>query len=864
MPPMNEFQDDEDAIDRLLRNAGFDIDDGLMQAEVNKDVNGINDVAPYDELDELLGFDNFGETFNESEKMQASEQVAGSFLNEAQDDQDYFDSLLRNAGFEADDELLQPSLEDVDTFDELGDLLDSGDDHLPEADIEAPQPPLEDEPLAMPDEPQDIPDSLEADAEEVLALDDLDALLDSGDDHLPEADIEAPQPLLEDEPLAMPDKRQDDLMNASFFADEALVRSRAEDVTALDELDELDEFSGTGEGTEAIMDAEIDESQHASENAPFILPDESQNEQDDLDRLLMNADFDTGALDELDDFSVMTDTNEAEPFQVVEIDDSGQTKTDSSVVVTDQVDDLFNLDDDFDELGIIQNNGVDASLLAATDLVAPDDEQQAVIESYNNLGNDEDSIDSPHFDAGAMLATENKDEFDDDVDLSKMDDLYQMDDVGDDFSSQIEDIELAGTKKLLNEDDQIDNLLLPDFDITADYEAFDLGGDTGIEEDDSIDIFGDTVFLNENEAPTAATETTGAAKTAVEDLENVSLSPFEFEKEDIKEQLEAAENKVKRTKLFSYVALGLSVVALSGAAGLGVMTYSAKAEVSKLKQEIATLEASSVKNSVNKPDEEINAIRSSILQLNQQIDGFIAELKGNSQFPVDLLNNKVPNIAAKQDMVSKALATLQAKVGGLDGKVASEEVVEAKSPKVEAMHIPPSSAHEVAPVKTEVAQGTAKESVAHVSAPNAHEIGLSKEKVKHEIAPAKVNVTPETVPDKVKAQSEAIAVKPAVTEKPIAIEKAVIKQRSAKVTKSEGTGNWGVNLIAFKQEWFAKSKAAEFERQGIFVEVIPVQERNITMYRLRVGGFKSKAAADANAGRIKNALNLDSVWVSDH
>ena len=120
------------------------------------------------------------------------------------------------------------------------------------------------------------------------------------------------------------------------------------------------------------------------------------------------------------------------------------------------------------------------------------------------------------------------------------------------------------------------------------------------------------------------------------------------------------------------------------------------------------------------------------------------------------------------------------------------------------------------------------------------------------------------MPDKVKAQSEAIAVKPAVTEKPIAIEKAVIKQRSAKVTKSEGTGNWGVNLIAFKLEWFAKSKAAEFERQGIFVEVIPVQEKNITMYRLRVGGFKSKAAADANAGRIKNALNLDSVWVSDH
>jgi len=70
--------------------------------------------------------------------------------------------------------------------------------------------------------------------------------------------------------------------------------------------------------------------------------------------------------------------------------------------------------------------------------------------------------------------------------------------------------------------------------------------------------------------------------------------------------------------------------------------------------------------------------------------------------------------------------------------------------------------------------------------------------------------------------------------------------------------------VAFKQEWFAKSKAAEFARLGVFAEVIPVHEKNTTMYRLRVGGFKSKADAFSNTDRIKKTLNLDSVWVSDN
>ncbi|MGZ5056473.1 MAG: SPOR domain-containing protein, partial [Methylobacter sp.] len=141
-----------------------------------------------------------------------------------------------------------------------------------------------------------------------------------------------------------------------------------------------------------------------------------------------------------------------------------------------------------------------------------------------------------------------------------------------------------------------------------------------------------------------------------------------------------------------------------------------------------------------------------------------------------------------------------------------------------------------------------------------------KEKAKQEAAPAKQEVTPtkveaasESVPAKAKIQPEAVSAKPVTSPK------VVVKEEPVKASQQAATaGKWGVNLVAFKQEWFAKSKAAEFARLGVFAEVIPVHEGNSTMYRLRVSGFRSKAEAFSNTDRIKKTLNLDSVWVSDN
>jgi len=252
----------------------------------------------------------------------------------------------------------------------------------------------------------------------------------------------------------------------------------------------------------------------------------------------------------------------------------------------------------------------------------------------------------------------------------------------------------------------------------------------------------------------------------------------------------------------------------------------------------------------------------SVAQLNHQVYGFITELKGNSQIPVDLLNSNVSGIVAKQGMVSKALDTLQVKMGW-EGKMLLESLV-AEPPKVDAVHEPAPAkevnAHEIAPVKTEHAP--IKEDVAHEHvATKEDKIAPTKERAKHEAAPVKkveAVPVPEIAPAKVKAKPETAPAKPII---PPA---AVLKEETVEPSKQSSAGKWGINLVAFKQEWFARSKAAEFARLGVFAEVIPVYEKNTAMYRLRVGGFKSKAEAMSNTNRIKKTLNLGSVWVSDN
>lgn len=74
--------------------------------------------------------------------------------------------------------------------------------------------------------------------------------------------------------------------------------------------------------------------------------------------------------------------------------------------------------------------------------------------------------------------------------------------------------------------------------------------------------------------------------------------------------------------------------------------------------------------------------------------------------------------------------------------------------------------------------------------------------------------------------------------------------------------NWVVNLVAYKQDWYAKRKAEEFAGKGVPAKVVKTESKGEIWYRLSVDGFKSQYEAAAYAARVKKTLNLDSVWVN--
>lgn len=74
--------------------------------------------------------------------------------------------------------------------------------------------------------------------------------------------------------------------------------------------------------------------------------------------------------------------------------------------------------------------------------------------------------------------------------------------------------------------------------------------------------------------------------------------------------------------------------------------------------------------------------------------------------------------------------------------------------------------------------------------------------------------------------------------------------------------NWAVNLVAFKQDWYAKRKAEEFAGKGVPAKVSKTETKGENWYRLSVDGFKTQYEAASYAARIKKTLNLDSVWVA--
>ena len=92
-----------------------------------------------------------------------------------------------------------------------------------------------------------------------------------------------------------------------------------------------------------------------------------------------------------------------------------------------------------------------------------------------------------------------------------------------------------------------------------------------------------------------------------------------------------------------------------------------------------------------------------------------------------------------------------------------------------------------------------------------------------------------------------------------------VKMTSAKkkTNGAQAAAGWFVNLTAYKELTYAKSKAAKYIKKGIPVKVMSVDMNNTIWYRLKVGGFKNKEEATSYAAKIKKSLNLNSVSVGN-
>ncbi len=95
-----------------------------------------------------------------------------------------------------------------------------------------------------------------------------------------------------------------------------------------------------------------------------------------------------------------------------------------------------------------------------------------------------------------------------------------------------------------------------------------------------------------------------------------------------------------------------------------------------------------------------------------------------------------------------------------------------------------------------------------------------------------------------------------------AVVTAAARKKSLQARKAHAQVRWVVNLVSFKQEWYAKRKAEEFKKKGISAKVEQVKVNGEQWFRLRVKGFKSKYEAAAYAVKVKKILNLSSVWVT--
>ena len=398
------------------------------------------------------------------------------------------------------------------------------------------------------------------------------------------------------------------------------------------------------------------------------------------------------------------------------------------------------------------------------------------------------------------------------------------------------------------------------------------------------------------------------AISALKEKQDLSFSQLRADQDTLegknRKQFADAENGRKKAATFGYAALGVGIIGLIGSGAIGYLSMGTKTETETLAQSVAELQET-VNDIVNKAPEkekEIAGIKTSVEQLNQKVEKLVAaqaaatvvapteaakvsDVKTTepAKSLVNLSNGKTPAVTGKV----APLTTGKIDTGFDAAKLAETEIVQ----PVDISPAHPTGEKAEQPKLSDMAKKSADETKVKDEKAEAEKVAKAAKAAKAEAEKVKAKEEAALLTEKLTkistiAKAAAASTK---TEEPRAsrytgkmtrgMARGIAKERNEgtrvtaktdakkevlnaaiKPQKAVPAGKYTVNVVSYQQEWFAQSKAAEFKQKGIPVEVSPVDPSKYgTKYRLKVGGFRTRAEASAYA----KSHGLNDAWVSN-
>lgn len=407
-----------------------------------------------------------------------------------------------------------------------------------------------------------------------------------------------------------------------------------------------------------------------------------------------------------------------------------------------------------------------------------------------------------------------------------------------------------------------------------------------------------------------AKEESDSAISALTEKHDIAFSQLRADQDTLetrtRKQFADAESGRKKAATFSYAALGVGVIALLGSGGLGYMAYTAQNDTQTLKQSVGELE-NTVNDIVNKAPEkekEIEQIKTSVEQISKKVDKLVADQQAatlptasdvktaeasKNGSAMNLLNSKATAPAVTTGKIETGLempkiadAPITPPVDIAPAHPAGEEVkadtkladmakkstddTKAKAEKLAAEKAAKAKADEAAKAEATLLSEKLAKAAAIAKAAAASTKTEEQRKLLAESSRYKGKTTRGMARgiEKERAESTKTASSKKAQDAKGTVEAKTkeILNTAVKPQKAVPAGKYSVNVVSYQQEWFAQSKAAEFKEKGIPVEVVPVDPNNhATKFRLKVGGFKTKAEADSYAAKVKKSHGIDT-WTA--